>query len=193
MDKGELRKEIKHIRESLDKNIKLRADEKIRKSLFESEIYKNSKVIFIYVNMDSEINTIDIIKELLASDKTIAVPKVIPVSLKERQMKALKINSLLQLNESGAFGILEPSVECEDISEDVDLIIIPGLAFDINGNRLGYGGGFYDRFLSKYPNSKRVALCYDFQVFDEIPHEFFDEKVDLIISEEKIINLKKVK
>lgn len=193
MDKGELRKEIKLKREVLDKNIKLMADEKIRKSLFESEIYKNSKVVFIYVNMDSEINTIDIIKELLASDKTIAVPKVIPVSLKERQMKALKINSMLQLNESGAFGILEPSIECEDISEDVDLIIIPGLAFDINGNRLGYGGGFYDRFLSKYPNSKRVALCYDFQIFDEIPHEFFDEKVDLIISEEKIINLKKVK
>lgn len=193
MDKGELRKEIKLKRENLDKNIKLRADEKIRKSLFESKIYKNSKVVFIYVNMDSEINTIDIIKELLTSDKTIAVPKVIPVSLKERQMKALKINSLLQLNESGAFGILEPSVECEDISEDVDLIIIPGLAFDINGNRLGYGGGFYDRFLRKYPNSKRVALCYDFQIFDEIPHEFFDEKVDLIISEEKIISLEKVK
>lgn len=95
MDKGELRKEIKLKRENLDKNIKLRADEKIRKSLFESEIYKNSKVVFIYVNMDSEINTIDIIKELLTSDKTIAVPKVIPVSLKERQMKALKINSLL--------------------------------------------------------------------------------------------------
>ena len=193
MDKGELRKEIKLKRENLDKNIKLRADEKIRKSLFESEIYKNSKVVFIYVNMDSEINTIDIIKELLTSDKVVAVPKVIPVSLKERQMKALKINSMLQLNESGAFGILEPSVECEDISEDVDLIIIPGLAFDINGNRLGYGGGFYDRFLRKYPNSKRVALCYDFQIFDEIPHEFFDEKVDLIISEEKIISLEKVK
>ena len=193
MDKGELRKEIKLKRENLDKNIKLMADEKIRKSLFESEIYKNSKVVFIYVNMDSEINTIDIIKELLTSDKVVAVPKVIPVSLKERQMKALKINSMLQLNESGAFGILEPSVECEDISEDVDLIIIPGLAFDINGNRLGYGGGFYDRFLRKYPNSKRVALCYDFQIFDEIPHEFFDEKVDLIISEEKIISLEKVK
>lgn len=193
MDKGELRKEIKLKREILDKNIKLRADEKIRKSLFESEIYKNSKVVFIYVNMDSEINTIDIIKELLTSDKIVAVPKVIPVSLKERQMKALKINSMLQLNESGAFGILEPSVECEDISEDVDLIIIPGLAFDINGNRLGYGGGFYDRFLRKYPNSKRVVLCYDFQIFDEIPHEFFDEKVDLIISEEKIISLEKVK
>lgn len=193
MDKGELRKEIKLKRENLDKNIKLMADEKIRKSLFESEIYKNSKVVFIYVNMDSEINTIDIIKELLTSNKIVAVPKVIPVSLKERQMKALKINSMLQLNESGAFGILEPSVECEDISEDVDLIIIPGLAFDINGNRLGYGGGFYDRFLRKYPNSKRVALCYDFQIFDEIPHEFFDEKVDLIISEEKIISLEKVK
>ena len=96
MDKGELRKEIKLKRENIDRNTKLMADEKIRKTLLESEIYKNSKVVFIYVNMDSEVNTVEIIKELLASDKKVAVPKVIPVSLKERQMKALKIESLLQ-------------------------------------------------------------------------------------------------
>lgn len=191
MDKGELRKEIKLKREVLDKDTKKIADEKIIKTLLENDIYKDSKVVFVYVNMDSEINTLEIIKELLVSDKIVAVPKVIPVTLKERQMKALKINSLLQLNESGAFGILEPSIECEDISQQVDLIIIPGLAFDLKGNRLGYGGGFYDRFLRKFPNSKRVALCYDFQIYDEIPHEFFDEKVDLIISEENIINFKK--
>ena len=95
MDKGELRKEIKLKRENIDRNTKLMADEKIRKTLLESEIYKNSKVVFIYVNMDSEVNTVEIIKELLASDKKVAVPKVIPVSLKERQMKALKIDSLL--------------------------------------------------------------------------------------------------
>lgn len=193
MDKGELRKKIKLKREILDKDTKKIADEKIIKTLLESNIYKDSKVVFVYVNMDSEINTLEIIKELLVSDKIVAVPKVIPVTLKERQMKALKINSLLQLNESGAFGILEPSIECEDISQQVDLIIIPGLAFDLKGNRLGYGGGFYDRFLRKFPNSKRVALCYDFQIYDEIPHEFFDEKVDLIISEENVINLKKIK
>ena len=100
MDKGELRKEIKLKRENIDRNTKLMADEKIRKTLLESDIYKNSKVVFIYVNMDSEVNTVEIIKELLASDKKVAVPKVIPVSLKERQMKALKIDSLLQLNEA---------------------------------------------------------------------------------------------
>ena len=74
MDKGELRKEIKLKRENIDRNTKLMADEKIRKTLLESEIYKNSKVVFIYVNMDSEVNTVEIIKELLASDKKVAVP-----------------------------------------------------------------------------------------------------------------------
>ena len=190
MDKGELRKEIKLKRENIDKKTKLKFDEKIRKTLLEKDVYINSKVVFIYVNMDSEVDPLEIIKELLVSNKTLAVPKVIPVTLKERQMKALKIESLLQLNESGAFGILEPSSFCEDVSEEVDLIIIPGLAFDLKGNRLGYGGGFYDRFLSKYPNSKRVALCYDFQIYDEIPHEFFDEKMDLIISEKRSISFK---
>lgn len=190
MDKGELRKEIKLKRENLNKEIKAKYDENIKKALFESEVYKNSKVVFIYVNMDSEVNTTEIIKDLFSSDKKVAVPKVIPINTKERHMKALKIDSMLQLNESGAFGILEPSLECDDISGEVDLIIIPGLAFDIKGNRLGYGGGFYDRFLSKYPNCKRVALCYDFQILEEVPHEFFDEKVQVIISEERIIDLK---
>lgn len=191
MDKGDLRKEIKAKRESMDKDTKITYDEGIKKALLESDVYKNSKAIFIYVSMDSEINTIEIIKEVLSSGKRVAVPKVIPVSLKRRYMKALKINSMLQLNESGAFGILEPSIECEDISEEIDLVIVPGLAFDLEGNRLGYGGGYYDRFLSKYPNNKKIALCYDFQIFKEIPHEFFDEKVDLIISEKRTINFRR--
>lgn len=191
MDKGDLRKEIKAKRGGMDKDTKLVYDEKIKKALLESDVYKNSKAIFIYVSMDSEINTLEIIKEVLSSGKRVAVPKVIPVSLKKRYMKALKIDSMLELNESGAFGILEPSYECEDISGEVDLVIVPGLAFDLEGNRLGYGGGYYDRFLSKYPNSKKIALCYDFQILKEIPHEFFDEKVDLIISEKRTINFRK--
>ncbi|WP_300347118.1 5-formyltetrahydrofolate cyclo-ligase [Clostridium sp.] len=190
MDKGELRREIKHKREIFHKELKNEADRKIREALFKSDVFRNSKTVFIYVNMDLEVNTVEIIRELIKLNKVVAVPKVIPINKKEIQMKALKIDSLLQLNESGAYGILEPSIDCEDISEEVDLIIIPGLAFDINGNRLGYGGGFYDRFLSKYPNSKRVALCYDFQILDEIPHEFFDEKVQTIISDKRIIELK---
>lgn len=190
MDKGELRREIKHKRETFHKELKNEADRKIREALFKSDVFRNSKTVFIYVNMDLEVNTVEIIRELIKSNKVVAVPKVIPINKKEIQMKALKIDSLLQLNESGAYGILEPSIDCEDISEEVDLIIIPGLAFDVKGNRLGYGGGFYDRFLSKYPNSKRVALCYDFQILDEIPHEFFDEKVQTIISDKRIIELK---
>lgn len=190
MNKGELRREIKHKRETFDKELKIQADMKIRESFFNSDVFKKSNTVFIYVNMDSEVNTVEIIRELLKLDKVVAVPKVIPINKKVKKMKALKIESLLQLNESGAYGILEPSIECKDISEEVDLIVMPGLAFDTKGNRLGYGGGFYDRFLSKYPKSKRVALCYDFQILDEIPHEFFDEKVQVIISDERIIELK---
>lgn len=190
MNKGELRREIKVKRANLSKEIKSEYDKKIKKNFFESEVYKNSKTIFIYVNMDSEVNTIEIIKELIALGKKVAVPKIVSINIKEKQMKALRIDSILQLNESGAFGILEPSIECEDISEEVDLTIIPGLAFDIKGNRLGYGGGFYDRFLRRYSNSKRLALCYDFQILEEVPHEFFDEKVQDIISNERVIKVK---
>lgn len=106
-------------------------------------------------------------------------------------MKALEIKSLLDLNESGAFGILEPEFLNNDVSDMVDLVILPGLAFDEAGNRIGYGGGFYDKFLSKYKDLKKIALCYEFQILKNICKEEFDQRVDEIITEKRIIEIKK--
>ena len=88
---------------------------------------------------------------------------------------------------TGVFGILEPSEDCEAVPEsEIDLIIVPGVAFDRQHNRLGRGKGFYDRLLSTLDVPK-IGICYDFQLKDQIPTEPFDRKMDLIITEKEIL------
>ncbi len=186
MRKQDIRRIIKRKREELNKDIKKTLDTKIMNNFFNSEYINSNNVIFIYVNMESEINTISIINRLLDMGKRVAVPKVLPGN---KEMKALEIKSLSDLNESGAFGILEPDISKKDIGDEVDLIVIPGLAFDKRGYRIGYGGGFYDRFLKIHNKIKRISLCYNFQIIKNVPFEEFDETVDTIITEDKIIRI----
>lgn len=88
---------------------------------------------------------------------------------------------------AGAFGILEPTEDCVAVPEnEIDLIIVPGVAFDRQRNRLGRGKGFYDRLLSTL-NVPKIGISYDFQLKDQIPVEPFDRKMDLIITEKEII------
>lgn len=189
MRKQDIRRIIKTKREELNKDLKGQLDESIKNRFIESEHFEKSNIIFIYVNMDSEINTIDIIKEALRRGKRVAVPKVLPV---EKEMVALEIESLLDLNESGSYGILEPGIDKRDVSEEVDLVVLPGLAFEENGYRIGYGGGFYDKFLNKHKDIDKVALCYNFQIISKIPKEDYDQRVDVIMTESKTIVVDKV-
>ncbi|SHJ74677.1 5-formyltetrahydrofolate cyclo-ligase [Clostridium cavendishii DSM 21758] len=183
MDKKELRKLIKEKRLNLDRKEKELSDIKIAESFLKSAYFKECKTIFMYVSMEDEVETKEILKKALELGKHIYVPKV---ENTQKVMKALRINSLLDLNESGVFGILEPSIDNEELKEEADIILVPGLAFDLSGGRLGYGGGFYDKFLKNSKSSKRIALCYDFQIVDEVPMEEFDEKIDFIITENKV-------
>jgi 5-formyltetrahydrofolate cyclo-ligase len=113
-------------------------------------------------------------------------------------MNFYKISSYDEL-QSGAYGILEPitnekyvpSQICNDISgnKTKDIIIIPGLVFDIKGNRIGYGGGYYDRYLLEHKNLIKCAVCYDFQIVDEgiIPYGKYDVKVDAIVTDKRLV------
>lgn len=184
MSKKDLRNIIMDKRQMVEVDNKKLWDKKIKEQLLNSEEYKNAKTIFIYVNMSDEVNTIEIIKFMLKDGKQVAVPKVI-TGLKS--MEALEIKNFSDLSESGVFGILEPTMEAKNISNKIDISIVPGLAFDCKKRRLGYGGGFYDKFFEKYPNSTKIALCYEYQILDEIEVETFDKEMDIIITEEKII------
>lgn len=179
-NKKALRELIYKKRSEMNLETKKQWDEEILSKILKSEYYKNSRVIFTYVSFQGEVDTIAFLKKALNDGKTICVPKVIS---KAEGMEAHEITSLDDL-ELSSYGILEPKIHCPLVNPlDIDLLIMPGVAFDKNNGRMGYGGGFYDRFLKKIkPQAMRIPIAYDFQIFDSIPLDEFDEKVDFIIT-----------
>ncbi|MGL5479875.1 MAG: 5-formyltetrahydrofolate cyclo-ligase [Clostridium sp.] len=160
-------------------------DSKIFNNLISLNSYKRAKKVFIYIGFGSEINTKSLIEIMLKEGKEVFVPKVL-----EEEMIALKITSLNNLIES-KFKILEPIGEKSDIDgEEFDLIIMPGVAFDRSGNRIGYGKGYYDKYLKDIKSDiKKIALAYELQLIEEIETEEHDLKVDSIITENEIIDI----
>lgn len=177
-----LRKKMKEQRNALSIYVRKANDEKITKRIIESDIFKKANCIFCYCSFDTEINTMDIIKYALQNNKTVCVPKTISNGI----MTANIITSLDDL-EQGNYGILEPKANCKQI-DDIDLCIVPCLAVDRNGNRLGYGGGYYDRFLAR-TNSKKAVLCYDDRIIDNVFCQQHDIPCDFIFTESQVISI----
>lgn len=187
--KKELRKNILDIRNNLNVDEKREKDNIIRKIFLESSHYKNADKIFIYISYSSEIDTIEIIKKALKDGKEIFVPRTI---FKTKIMDAVKIISLDNLQKD-RYGIPEPEESEPHINPDeLDLIVVPGVAFDDKGGRIGYGAGYYDRYFKKISKErnkliKKIALAYDFQVIDNVPMDEQDVKIDCIITEKHIL------
>ncbi|MBV7274573.1 5-formyltetrahydrofolate cyclo-ligase [Clostridium sp. PL3] len=179
--KKDIRKSIKSKRAALTNDER----EKLNKALYEktinSEYYKNANTIFAFVSYDTEVDTHSIIKKALEDGKTVCVPKTISM---EEGMLAIKLNSFNDMAE-GNYGILEPKLTTPKIEENlIDLAFIPGLAFDKRGGRVGYGGGFYDRFMNNMrKEAKKIGLAYSFQILDEVPMEKHDLFIDGIITD----------
>lgn len=189
-EKKALRKEILTKRKNLDTAEKENIDEKILDRFFESKYYKEAKKVFIYISYDSEIDTIKIIDKAFKDGKKIYVPRT---EFESRVMDAVEITSFDNLIKS-SYGILEPSINTPYINpNELDLIVVPGVAFDRKGGRMGYGAGFYDRYFKKInkDNIERItklALAYDFQVLEEVPMSAQDVPVDYIITEKEFIS-----
>lgn len=185
MDKKEIRKEIISTRNSVDMIIRQKWDKTIFENLINSNFYNEAKSIFIFISYGSEVDTIRIIEHSLKTGKEVYVPKTYK-DIKE--MKAVKITNLTNMVKD-KMGILEPiDVSKDSIGESFDLIIMPGVAFDFFGNRIGYGGGYYDKYLSSYKEkTEKVALAYHMQLLNKIETEEHDIKVDYIITEKNII------
>lgn len=184
MDKKNLRKIMIEKRDMIDEEKEV-FDTKIKLDLLNTDLYKKSKNIFIYIGFGSEINTKDIISCFFNDNKSVYVPKT---NIETKEMNAVKIDSFENLVEN-RYGILEPNNDEEILNKkDLDLIILPGVAFDYDGGRVGYGGGYYDRYLESISKSiTKVALVYDFQLLDKVPCEDHDIKADYIITEKRII------
>ena len=190
MTKENLRNLIKSKRKSMDANLKLDMDKRIFNYVITSPLYINANMIFIFVSFRNEVDTHRIIEYALHDGKSICVPKVIRDGDK-KYMTALQIKSLNDLK-PGYFGVPEPCFKTQPIEGgEIDLIFMPGLAFDRTGGRIGYGAGFYDRFLTLLDKCiPKIALAYHYQVFDSIPTDAYDIKVDGIITDQETFMLK---
>jgi len=180
--KAGLREKYKEIRKDLqkDKLKKRDLDIELQSRFLTLAEYNKCDIIYIYVAKDIEVQTRGIINAAFANGKKVAVPRCIA---KEKKMEFYFITSMDQLRQ-GTYGLLEPVPDiCEKVLNDVTgLCIVPGLAFDGRGYRLGFGMGYYDRFLSKF-QGKTVGLCYSSCVCWKLPHGFFDRSVDILITE----------
>lgn len=182
VSKKELRKELINSRKKLDSK-KIR-DDKIINNLIDNPLFKNANQILCFVSLDDEIYTDDFINYSLKIGKKVAVPKC---ENEAGIMNFYYINSLDDL-EIGSFNVREPKDNNNKIVTNYNdaLIIVPGLAFDKEKNRIGYGKGYYDRFL-KNNSLNSVGLCYNKFVLNTIPTDEYDVKVDIVITESEII------
>ncbi len=183
MLKQEIRKSMKERKSGLKESDRAAYSNIILEKLFQTSEYKKCGKVFSYVSFNKEVITTKLITTALLLQKKVAVPKIIG-----NEMKFYYINSLEDLS-PGILGITEPITKKEAVPEKEDLIIVPGLAFDLHKNRIGYGRGYYDGFFMKYGNIplKKIALAFDFQVVSELPSEKHDIKVDKIITQDGII------
>lgn len=187
MDKKELRNNIIKHRDSLGLEKRKSKDNLILENLFRSSLYKESNKIFTFVNYGSEVETKGFIIKAIEDGKRVFVPKTIKLT---KVMKAVEMKSLENLIED-KLGILEPeNFEGEIYKNQLDLIIVPGVVFDKSGNRIGYGGGYYDRYFSDLDLTvNKVALAYELQVVEYLEYEDHDISVDYIITESGIIEI----
>jgi 5-formyltetrahydrofolate cyclo-ligase len=176
--KEKIRKELLEKRNSLSTYEILEKSNIILDKLYRLEEFSKANRIACYISFGSEVYTHGLIKEY-SKKKELLVPFI-----KNGEIFLARINSWEEL-ESGAYGILQPK-DPKIESGDMDIIIIPGIAFDENGNRIGYGKGYFDRLLKKIP-SKRIAIAYDFQVLKNILNQEHDVRMDMIITEKRII------
>ena len=180
--KSELRRIYRAARKALSPKEKRLIDAAIAKKLLRSEWYRAAACVFCYVSTPEEIDTFPILRQALADGRTLCVP----LCGAKGEMTARRIRSLEELK-SGAYGILEPSADAPVVApEEVSLAVVPALACDRRGYRLGYGGGYYDRFLSR-TNAVCAALCASQRMSAALPHEAFDRCCHYIITEREVL------
>lgn len=183
MNKAEARKRMKDQRERLSEDQIISMSNLIFEKIRALSVYRNSPAVHCYASFRNEVRTWEFMKSVLADGKRLAVPRVTNTLGHEKEMEFYYIEQLSELKQ-GAYGIMEPEPWRPANTRDA-LVIVPGLAFDRKLNRLGYGGGYYDRYFSRFPLTEKTGVCYNFQIMDEWETDCFDMKMDRIITPER--------
>lgn len=175
MDKKALRSQIRQQKRAMtEEEICLRS-EKLAEKFLASEAYRNAETIYGYLPYNQEVRTTPMLEQALRDGKRVAVPKVYG-----DEMKFIYLEDLSQV-EKGYANIPEPIADGPVAEDKTALVLMPGMAFDPQGHRIGYGGGFYDKFLAAEPDHPTLALCYAFQLLPELETEEHDIPVDHVI------------
>lgn len=175
MDKTALRREIREKKRAMTEEEITGKSALLAEKFLACEPYQNAKTVYGYLPYNQEVRTVPILERALQDGKRIAVPKVYG-----DEMRFIYLTDFSGLEKSD-YGIPEPVADGPVAEDPQALVLMPGLAFDPQGHRIGYGGGFYDKFLMGEPNHPTVALCYDFQMLDKLETEDHDIPVDLVL------------
>ena len=178
-----LRAKYRSIRESLDPEVKGEMDGAVLEKLLSLREYKVNSTVFTYVSKSIEVDTFGLIEASLQAGKKVAAPRCVPGTY---DMEFFYISSVDDL-EKGMFGVLEPNPErCKKVEDfSRGFCVVPGLCFDVQGFRLGYGKGYYDRFLSRF-GGFTAGISYASCVQWNLPHGFYDRPVDVLVTEKYI-------
>lgn len=164
------------------------ADAAICRQVLQSPLYQNAKSIFCYVGTDREIDTMALLRAALRDRKVVAIPLCVGNGV----MEARQIKGLSDLV-SGRYGILAPKLSCPVVApEDLELVIVPGCTANGKGQRLGYGGGYYDRYLPR-TNCPKVMLCRHQLIAEDIPTEDHDVMMDYLVTERRITDCRQIR
>ena len=175
MDKKELRRAIRERKRAMTEEEIVQRSQMLGLLFVQSEAYKNAKTIYGYLPYNQEVRTVPMLEKALRDGKRVAVPKCYG-----DEMKFIYMDDLTKV-EKGYANILEPIADGPVADDPTALVLMPGLAFDPQGHRCGYGGGFYDKFLSAEPHHPTLALCYEFQMLPHLETEDHDIPVDYVI------------
>lgn len=175
MDKQALRRQIREKKRAMTQAQINEASRRLGELFVKTEQYRNAKTVYGYLPYNQEVRTVPMLQKAIADGKRVAVPKVYG-----EEMRFIYMTDLSQV-EKGYAGIPEPVADGPVADDPEALVLMPGLAFDLQGHRIGYGGGFYDKFLAQEPNHPTVALCYEFQMLPSLETEEFDIPVDCVL------------
>ena len=175
MNKTELRKTVRARKRAMTEEQIQEKSEALTRLFLQSEEYRNARSIYGYLPYNQEVRTVPLLEQALRDGKRVAVPKCYGDEMRFIWMEDLS------LVEKGYAGIPEPIADGPVADDETALVLMPGMAFDKEGHRIGYGGGFYDKFLAREGSHPTLALCYDFQVVSHLETEEFDIPVDKVL------------
>ena len=175
MNKQELRASIRARKRAMTEEEIVSRSEKLAQLFLSSEAYRNAKTVYGYLPYNQEVRTVPMLEQALRDGKRVAVPKCYG-----DKMKFIFMEDLSKV-EKGYANIPEPIADGPIADDETALVLMPGLAFDPQGHRIGYGGGFYDKFLAGEPHHPTLALCYEFRMLDHLETEEFDIPVDYVL------------